>query len=223
MSRFSPVLFFCVLAVTAGCVPATPHLRDDARSALISIRDKGAESLFPAEYASIQQTVETGDNLVREEDISTADGYFRLALIKSTILEKELAGLQARLADEERRKAHAARLEAERQESLRAAERRAGQERKALEHITITETARSKDNALPSYHTVKRGETLPHIASQPDVYNDSRLWPLLYRANRDQISDPKHIWPGQVLRIPRNPSRDDLAEARRFSQSKPLH
>jgi nucleoid-associated protein YgaU len=67
-----------------------------------------------------------------------------------------------------------------------------------------------------------RGETLPQIAAQSDVYNDLTVWPLLYRANRDQIRDPGHIWPGQVLRIPRNLSREEIAEARRYSQDKPL-
>jgi nucleoid-associated protein YgaU len=66
------------------------------------------------------------------------------------------------------------------------------------------------------------GETLPLIAAQPEVYGDATLWPLLYRANRDQIRDPRHLWPGQVLRIPRTFSREDLTEARRFAQDKQL-
>ena len=80
----------------------------------------------------------------------------------------------------------------------------------------------NKERLQAAYHTVKRGETLPQIAAQPDVYNDHTLWPLIYRANRDQIRDPRQIWPGQVLRIPRNIGRDDIAEARRYGQEKPL-
>jgi nucleoid-associated protein YgaU len=70
---------------------------------------------------------------------------------------------------------------------------------------------------------VTRGESLPFIASQPQVYGDRTLWPLIYRANRDQIRDPRHIWPGQVLRIPRNMGREDVAEARRYAQERGLH
>jgi nucleoid-associated protein YgaU len=31
---------------------------------------------------------------------------------------------------------------------------------------------------------------------------DPTLWPLLYRANRDQIKDPSLLYPGQRLTIP---------------------
>jgi len=80
----------------------------------------------------------------------------------------------------------------------------------------------AKEHALSASHTVKRGETLPSIAALSEVYNDSGLWPLLYRSNRDQIRDPGKISPGQVLRIPRNVSREEISEAVRFSRWKPL-
>lgn len=34
------------------------------------------------------------------------------------------------------------------------------------------------------------------------TYNDARLWPLIYMANRDKIKDPDLIFPGQKLTIP---------------------
>jgi nucleoid-associated protein YgaU len=90
-------------------------------------------------------------------------------------------------------------------------------------HVKKAEkTGQNKEKPLPVYHTVMHGETLPQIAARPDVYNDLALWPLLYRANRDQIRDPGHIQPGQVLRIPRNMSREETAEARRYGLEKPL-
>src|SRR6185369_14849460 len=71
-------------------------------------------------------------------------------------------------------------------------------------------------------HTVKRGETLPQIAALAEVYGDASLWPLIYKSNRDQISNPAVLWPGQVLRIPRNSDRNDINEARRFSSERSL-
>ncbi len=52
----------------------------------------------------------------------------------------------------------------------------------------------------PVYHKVRPGESLWMIA----VANlgDGGLWPALYRANRDQIQNPKILYPGQELAIP---------------------
>ena len=49
-------------------------------------------------------------------------------------------------------------------------------------------------------HVVKPGESLWRIAAA--VTGDSRDWPALYRANRDQIKDPALVYPGQRLTIP---------------------
>ncbi len=49
-------------------------------------------------------------------------------------------------------------------------------------------------------YTVKPGDTLSAIAQQ--WYGNGNLWPRLFEANRDQISNPNLIFPGQVLRIP---------------------
>jgi hypothetical protein len=40
------------------------------------------------------------------------------------------------------------------------------------------------------------------------------LWPLLYQANRDQIKDPRQIFPGQTLSIRRDMTEQELEEAR---------
>lgn len=47
---------------------------------------------------------------------------------------------------------------------------------------------------------VASGDTLSKIAQ--DVYGDGTLWKRIFDANRDILSDPNRIWPGQVLRIP---------------------
>ena len=51
-------------------------------------------------------------------------------------------------------------------------------------------------------HVVEPGETLWSIAAQSDVYADPYLWPLIYKFNRDQITDPSTIYPKQLLQIP---------------------
>lgn len=63
-------------------------------------------------------------------------------------------------------------------------------------------------------YTVSDGELLWAIAKRPDVYGDPFLWPLLYQANRDQIKDPRKIYAGQILTIPRNVSEEERENAR---------
>lgn len=57
---------------------------------------------------------------------------------------------------------------------------------------------------LPNSWKVYKGEYLWKIASYPEVYGSGAKWPLIYRANKDQIKDPNLIYPGQVLTIPRD-------------------
>ena len=57
---------------------------------------------------------------------------------------------------------------------------------------------------LPTTWKVYRGESLWRIASYPEVYNSGARWPVIYRANQDQIRDPNLIYPNQVFIIPRD-------------------
>ena len=193
------------------------------------VRIHGAGKILPDEFKSVEETLVMGEALLQEDESEEADNYFHLAWTKVKILEMNLAAKKLRVAESVRLKAEAEERERkrERQRVLQEEQRRLLQESaeaaEAAAHEKKIERPRLiKEKPLPIYHTVMRGETLPQIAAQSDVYNDLTLWPLLYRANRDQIRDPGHIWPGQVLRIPRNLSREEITEARRYSQEKPL-
>jgi LysM repeat protein len=52
----------------------------------------------------------------------------------------------------------------------------------------------------PRTYTVQKGDTLSEIAKQ--FYGHANEYPKLFQANRDQLSDPDKIRPGQVLKIP---------------------
>jgi nucleoid-associated protein YgaU len=63
-------------------------------------------------------------------------------------------------------------------------------------------------------YTVVPGDTLWGIAAElldtDDLRRVAAYWPLLHRENRDRISDPNLIYPGQVLRVPtERPRRSD--------------
>ena len=77
------------------------------------------------------------------------------------------------------------------------------------------EIYRMKYQKLPTSHTVVKGECLWWIAEYKQIYNDPFMWPLIYKANRDKIKDPDLIYPGQVFRIPREFSLEDLKISRK--------
>ncbi|GAA0245870.1 LysM peptidoglycan-binding domain-containing protein [Rhodanobacter caeni] len=52
-------------------------------------------------------------------------------------------------------------------------------------------------------HAVVAGETLSSIAQQ--VYGDGGAWERIYAANRDQLTEPDKLAPGQMLKIPVRP------------------
>ncbi|MFP4316685.1 MAG: LysM peptidoglycan-binding domain-containing protein [Desulfovibrionales bacterium] len=70
---------------------------------------------------------------------------------------------------------------------------------------------------LPTSHTVVKGECLWWIAEYTQIYNDPFMWPLIYKANRDQINDPDLIYPGQTFEVPRQFGMDHLKESRRMA------
>lgn len=49
-------------------------------------------------------------------------------------------------------------------------------------------------------YTVKSGDTLSKIAKE--LLGSASAYPQIFEANRDQLSDPDKIKPGQVLKIP---------------------
>ena len=58
----------------------------------------------------------------------------------------------------------------------------------------------STGQATSRLYTVVAGDTLSHIAQRH--YGNANRWPAIFEANRDKLSDPDKIFPGQVLRLP---------------------
>jgi nucleoid-associated protein YgaU len=54
----------------------------------------------------------------------------------------------------------------------------------------------------PRFHTVKKGETLSHIA-KAELGHANRYMDI-FEANKPMLSHPDKIYPGQVLRIPQS-------------------
>lgn len=84
--------------------------------------------------------------------------------------------------------------------------------------VTPAPSPAKDQKKMVSDYTVAEGETLWTIAARRDVYSDALLWPLIYKANRDQIKDPRQIYPGQSLTIPRDFSEQDRETAREVAR-----
>jgi len=60
-------------------------------------------------------------------------------------------------------------------------------------------------------YTVVRGDCLWNIAKKPSFYSNGFAWPVIYKANRDQIKNPNLIYPKQIFKIP-NLTNDEKAK-----------
>jgi nucleoid-associated protein YgaU len=230
LHRSGYLIALLLLLLCAGCAIEAPMFRQEAQLTLQRVKKEGGRTLRPSEFNSTEEALARGDSLFSEGEREEAERYFYLTLLKAQLLEQEIRQQKARLEDEKRRaeelkRAELQRLAQEQEKRLAQAKAEAQARAEAAEAARRKAKPQAlKERVTPvSSYTVTRGESLPFIASQPQVYGDRTLWPLIYRANRDQIRDPRHIWPGQVLRIPRNMGREDVAEARRYAQERGLH
>ena len=220
----------CILlacALLAACSTSEPTWRNKTTSLLEELDRQNAPELFSQEYRSMLETFEHGEALyhVREDD-EGADVFYQLAFQKAELLQSEVKSLKMRREAERQQQIAELAAKAEEERLMHAAadaeiRMRAQQLTRTADETARTSPKKSKDaTPLPTSYTVRRGETLPQISARTEIYNDSTLWPIIYRSNRDQIRDPKRLWPGQVLVIPRNFSRDEASEARRYSNKK---
>ncbi len=72
-------------------------------------------------------------------------------------------------------------------------------------------------------YTVAAHDTLWGIAGKSVAYSDSFEWPLIFKANRDQIKDPDLIYPKQSFQIQKGLSDDEMAHAKKLAQDTPKY
>lgn len=229
MIRRAAPIAVLILCVLTACSAPVPTWRAKAVALVDELAHQDAHGSFPQEYNNLLETFEHGEAVIHVlEDEQEADIFYLLAIQKGTVLKAELVRRRQIMADEKRqREAEEEALVEEKRLMIQAAEaeirlREQEQLKVAQEQAATKLEATTKEPIAPqtSAYTVRRGESLPQIAARAEIYNDSSLWPLIYRANRDQIRNPKQLWPGQALKIPRHFSRDEAIEAKRYSGKK---
>ena len=180
-----------LLFITGGCSTTPPPIEYDlARAAVQDAEQAGAEKMAIEEYNAAHLILEQGKAQLEAGDQDIARETLIAAMLQAHRAESTAYVRSLNLAENRIRQ-----LEVQKSTLLQAW-------REAI-----------ADHEATSY-TVTDGENLFAIASRRKVYRDALLWPLIYKANRDQIKDPQQIYPGQRLTIPRGVSEQEMEEAR---------
>lgn len=74
-----------------------------------------------------------------------------------------------------------------------------------------------------AHYLVQKDDCLWEIAGKNRVYGDPFQWPLLFKANRDEIQDPDLIYPRQSLLVQKGYSQEEQNEARKLAMATPKY
>lgn len=206
------LLLLAIVMLASSCAKP-PHLEMDAAEYMVNrAREKQALEFAPSEYQAAQTALTDAHKAMAAAEYTAARDSLEFALI------------HARRAIELAEEGHAKQAAAAAERALEEEKARQPLQKTPAEEVTRKQQAapappkpapKTQPKAAPTTsYNVKEGETLWTISAQPQVYADGLLWPLLYQANRDQIKDPRQIFPGQTLSIRRDMTDKDLEDAR---------
>jgi len=211
------LLIISGLLLLAGCAQPPVDELAKTRSIVAQAYASGASRMAPEQYRIASGALSEAEALMQSGDYRKAAHRLELARRfsaqalaltnqRKTAWEQEQ---QQKLAEQK------AREEAERKAKiLKAKAAAAKKEAKVKPPPPPPAPKPPPEPVLLEKVEVAPGETLGSISARKDVYGDVQLWPLIYKANRDQIKDPKEIFPGQVFIIPRDKSPEEMEDAR---------
>jgi hypothetical protein len=210
------LLLLCIAVLATSCAKPPLVELDAAEYMLNRARDKQAPEFAQSEYLAASNALEDAHKAMEQTDYRVARDSLEFALLhaRRAVLLSERR--QARRAADEanaRRRAQEEELARQRALQARLEETPTAVPVPAPPPARPAPKPKPKTIPLTSYSVGER-ETLWTISAQPQVYGDGLLWPLLYQANRDQIKDPRQIFPGQTLSIRRDMTEKELEEAR---------
>jgi nucleoid-associated protein YgaU len=81
----------------------------------------------------------------------------------------------------------------------------------AAEAAVVSEPVAVVESMSLGSYLVESGDNLWNIAGHDSVYGNAYQWPLIYKANMDQIKDADLIFPGQSFDIPKANASDSAA------------
>jgi len=225
MNLFYRVLMIVLVAagLMTGCASSPPVELHLAQQAVEMARNEGAQSYASAELKQADTALQQGECLLNNGQHDKAVDTLQQAT-QWAITAKSKARIQRQTIQQYTSQCEA--LEADQrltslQKQLDSSQNQLtvvapAPPQRPIETTPNQQTPATKPQpttAVTEYR-VGSGENLYSIAARTSIYGEGLLWPLLYRANRDQIKDPQQIFPGQILSVPRNHSDEERESAR---------
>lgn len=210
-------LILLVITILLSSCAKPPHQEMSAAEHMVDrAYSMQAMEFAPTEYVAAKTALNDARQAMQDADYSDAEDSLEFALTHArraiTLTEEgkaRRAEEEARRASEE--KARQAKLAEEAAEEVEA--------QKPVARPKPKPAPKPKPKIVPvANYDVGNGENLWTISAKPQVYNEGLLWPLLYQANRDQIKDPRQIFPGQTLSIRRDMTDAELEDARKTAR-----
>ncbi len=207
------LIFFTIAVLLSSCAKPPYQELDAAEYMLGRAYSMQAVEFAPTEYQAAKAALSDARKSIQEADYCDALDSLEFSLKHSrraVVLTEENQAKRAAeetqraLEDEKAHKDALAKVQAE--EAVRQTQVVSPPPKPASKPLAKVEPATS--------YNVGEGETLWTISAKKQVYNEGLLWPLLYQANRDQIKDPRQIFPGQSLSIRRDMNQTELDDAR---------
>ncbi len=211
-------LFFIITAFLLSSCAKPPLQELNAAEYMVGrAYAKQAAEFAPAEYQAARTALNDARAAMQDSDYGDARDSLDFSLQharRAVILSEE--GQTRRLKEEKEQ----ARIEEEaRLKALEGQKQKAQVTEKKKPTPQPKKVIKTKPKVVPAHdYTVGDGENLWTISAKPEVYGEGLLWPLLYQANRDQIKDPRQIFPGQSLSIRRDMTEVDIEDARQTAR-----
>ncbi len=239
------LLVIVTLVLLGGCVQPPSIRLEEVRNIVAHAYASGAAEFAPGEYQLSSSALQAAEQQIKNKNyreaqrtLELAQRYSAEALSLTIEIKRQLAEEQAlvtkqkrleqleiekkkqRELEEQQRLARELRLKQEQEAKRRKELLKKKQERQAAVTVTLKEKVPvPAPPQLKAEIQVQAGESLADIAARDDVYDDADLWPLIYKANRDQIKDPREIFVGQNLVIPRDKTHAEIDAARQEAQA----
>ena len=188
-------------SLVIGCATAPPTQEmSDARQSVEAAESIGAEEHAPVAMNSAQQLLTKAQN---DFEAGEYDDAQKEALAAREAARQAVAISQAK----------------------QAAEGIAAKENSAPLEVTeppapMIHPPSEPEGPEPTFYTVNKNDNLWNIAAKEAVYGDPLLWPLIFKANADQIRNADLILPGLILKLDPGPAENEKNAARKHAKQR---